>query len=160
MQLGYRTQGFVLENGERYCLLVDPSSGMPPFYPNLFVTTQVRNRSLSAASMDAASAAINVLLTYCTERGIDLESRIRGRRFFNPAELDAIRDECQKRRSKHGGVVVVPIRGRNAKQRVHGEDGRRRGAETQGTAPQPQKEAPIWQEVSRVPCPASSSYAG
>jgi hypothetical protein len=91
---------------------------MPLFYPNLFVTTQVRNRSLSVASMDAASAAINVLLTYCIERGIDLESRIRGRRFFNPAELDAIRDECQKRRSKHGGVAVVPFRGRNAKQRV------------------------------------------
>lgn len=117
MQLGYRTQGFVLQEGERYCLLVDPDSGMPLFYPNLFVTTQVRNRSLSAASMDAASTAINVLLTYCAGRGIDLESRIRGRHLFNPAELDAIRDECQKRRSKHGGAKVVPIRGRKA-QRV------------------------------------------
>lgn len=118
MRLGYRTQGFVLEDGERYCLLVDPDSGMPLFYPNLFVTTQVRNRSLSAASMGAASAAINVLLTYCAERGIDLGSRIRGRRFFNPAELDGIRDECQKRRSKHGGVAVVPFRGRKARQRI------------------------------------------
>jgi len=77
MRLRYRTQGFVLGDGERSCLLVDPGSGMPPFYPNLFVTTQVRNRSLSTASMDAASSAINVLLTYCTERGIDLENRIR-----------------------------------------------------------------------------------
>jgi len=62
MRLGYRTQGFVLEDGERYCLLVAPDSGLPLFYPNLFVTTQVRNRSLSVASMDAAFAAINVLL--------------------------------------------------------------------------------------------------
>ncbi|PXV59867.1 hypothetical protein SAMN04487785_101161 [Dyella jiangningensis] len=118
MRLGYRTQGFVLGSGERYCLLVDPDSGMPLFYPNLFVTTQVRNRSLSVASMDAASAAINVLLTYCTERGIDLESRIRARRFFNPAELDAIRDECQRRWSKHGGPAVVPFRRRKARQRI------------------------------------------
>jgi integrase len=118
MQLGYRTQGFVLQDGERYCLLVDPDSGMPLFYPNLFVTTQVRNRSLSAASMDAASTAINVLLTYCAGRGIDLESRIRRRHLFNPAELDAIRDECQKRRGKHGSAAVVPIRGRKARQRV------------------------------------------
>ncbi|WP_426662439.1 hypothetical protein [Rhodanobacter aciditrophus] len=91
---------------------------MPLFYPNLFVTTQVRNRSLSAASMNAASAAINVLLTYCSERGVNLESRIRERRFFSPAELDTIRDECQKRRSKHGGAAVAPFRGRKATQRI------------------------------------------
>jgi hypothetical protein len=36
---------------------------MPFFYPNLFVTAQVRNRSLSVASMDAVCAARNVLLT-------------------------------------------------------------------------------------------------
>lgn len=118
MRLGYRTQGLVLGDGERYCLLVDPGTGMPLFYPNLFVTTQVRNRSLSAASMNAASAAINVLLTYCSERGINLESRIRERRFFSPAELDTIRDECQKRRSKHGGAAVVPFLGRKATQRI------------------------------------------
>jgi len=118
MRLRYRTQGFVLGDGERYCLLTDPASGMPLFYPNLFVTTQVRNRSLSTASMDAASSAINVLLTYCTERGIDLENRIRERRFFNPAELDVIRDECQKRRNKHESAAVVPFRGRKTRNRV------------------------------------------
>jgi integrase len=118
MLLGYRTQGFVLGSGERYCLLVNPDSGMPLFHPNLFVTTQVRNRSLSVASMDAASTAINVLLTYCAGRGIDLESRIRARRFFSPAELDAIRDECQRRRSKHAGPAAMPFRGRKARQRI------------------------------------------
>lgn len=105
-------------DGERCRVLVDPRSGMPLFYPNLFVTTQVRNRSLSVASMDAACAAINVFLTHCSKCGIDLEGRIRDRRFLSPAELDAIRDICQRRFGKHGSAVVVPLRHNKAKQRV------------------------------------------
>lgn len=118
MRLRFRSKGFVLGDGERYCLLVEPESGMPLFYPSLFITTQVRNRSLSIASMDAASTAINVLLTHCNELGIDLQGRIRGRRFFNPAELDAVRDACQLRFGKHGSVAVLSFRRSNARQRI------------------------------------------
>jgi len=42
---------FVMESGERYCLLIDKNNGLPLFYPNLFLTTQVRNRSLSYSSI-------------------------------------------------------------------------------------------------------------
>lgn len=118
MQLKCRTRDFIMEDGERYRVLVDPRSGMPLFYPNLFVTTQVRNRSLSVASMDAVCAALNVLLTHCSTCSIDLEGRIRDRRFLNPAELDAIRDICQKRFGKHDSAVVVPLRHDKANQRV------------------------------------------
>lgn len=118
MQRKYRTHGFVMGDGERYCLLVDPDTGIPLFHPNLFVTTQVRNRSLSVASMDAALASINVLLTYCVGRGIDLEKRFRGRRFFSPAELDAIRDECQKRFRKQSDSKVAHLARSRVGQRI------------------------------------------
>lgn len=107
-----------MEGGERYRVLVDPRSGMPLFYPNLFVTAQVRNRSLSVASMDAVCAALNVLLTHCSTCGIDLECRIRDRCFLNPAELNAIRDICQKRFGKNDSAVVVHLRHSKANQRV------------------------------------------
>lgn len=110
MRRRFRSKSFVMADGERYCLLVDPGSGMPLFYPNLYLATQVRNRSQSVAVMDAASAAINVLLTYCAQRGIDLEKRLRSRRFFNPGELDAIRDECQKRFDNHDTATVVHLK--------------------------------------------------
>lgn len=110
-----------MEDGERYRVLVDPRSDIPLFYPNLFVTAQVRNRSLSVATMDAVCAALNVLLTHCSTCGIDLEDRIRGRRFLSPAELDAIRDICQKRFGKHDSAVVVPLRHSRANQRVRRE---------------------------------------
>lgn len=65
MHLKYRMRGLVMADGERYCLLVEPDSGAPLFHPNLFVTTQVRNRSLSVSAMEAALIAVNVLLTFC-----------------------------------------------------------------------------------------------
>lgn len=107
-----------MADGERYCLLVDPDSRLPLFYPCLFVTTQVRNRSLSVAAMEATLAAISVLLTHCVERGIDLEHRIRSRQFLRPAELDAIRDDCQERFSATSNSTVVPLRKGKRGQRV------------------------------------------
>ena len=38
---------FMFENGERYCHIVNKNTGEPLYYPNLYITTQVRNRSES-----------------------------------------------------------------------------------------------------------------
>jgi hypothetical protein len=85
-----------MQSGERYSLLLDKTTGEPLFYPNLFVTTQVRNRSNSVASMEAALSGINVLLSFFDDRGIDLKERFLKRTFFSLGELDAIRDYCQQ----------------------------------------------------------------
>lgn len=95
--LSYRLKGFVLQSGERYCLLIDKVTGMPLYFPNLYVTTQVRNKSQSFASLESALSGINVLLSFCVSRGIDLEARFLRREFFAHHEIDAIRDYCQKR---------------------------------------------------------------
>lgn len=91
----YKITNFVMGSGERYCLLVDRKSRLPPYYPNLYVTTQIRNRSLSTSAMESALSAINVLLTFFDERGIDIEARFLKREFLLPHELDSIRDFCQ-----------------------------------------------------------------
>ncbi len=88
-------KSFVMREGERYCLLVEPDSGIPLYYPNLFVTTQVRNRSLSYSSMESALGGISVLLRFMVERNESLENRFSQFRFFEINELDAIRDYCQ-----------------------------------------------------------------
>lgn len=92
----YRIKGFVMQSGERYCLLLDKATGMPLYYPNLFVTTQVRNNSNSVAAMESALSGVNVLLSFCDEREIDLSERFLKREFFTLGELDAIRDYCQQ----------------------------------------------------------------
>lgn len=102
-----------MASGERFCLLVDPASGVPLFHPNLFVTTQVRNRSLSASAVEAALAAVNVLCSFCSQSCIQLEIRFRQRRFLELSEIDALRDFCQRHfgpRVKTCGTVVVRMR--------------------------------------------------
>lgn len=101
-----------MQTGERYCLLIDREAGMPLYHPNLYVTTQVRNRSNSVASMEAALLGINVLLSFCDEHQVDLVSRFVKREFFAVHELDAIRDYCQQsftRQTEDFHRDVVPI---------------------------------------------------
>jgi hypothetical protein len=92
-----RIKSFILHSGERYCLLIDSASGMPLYYPNLFVTTQIRNNSLSLAAMETTLTALSLLLSFCDENGIDLETRFLKRKFLTLHEADGIRDYCQKR---------------------------------------------------------------
>lgn len=105
----FQIKSFVMQSGERYCLLFDKTTGMPLFYPNLFMTTQVRNKSNSVAAMESTLSGINVLLCFCDERSIDLTDRFLKRAFFSLGELDAIRDYCQqdfgKRRTESLGKV-------------------------------------------------------
>lgn len=101
-----------MQTGERYCLLIEKSTGMPLYHPNLYVTTQVRNRSNSVAFMEAALSGINVLLSFCDEHQVDLVSRFVKREFFAVHELDAIRDYCQQsftRQTEDLYRDVVPI---------------------------------------------------
>lgn len=85
---------FVMESGERYCLLVD-HVGQPLYYPNLYLTTQVRNRSLSFSAMESALSGISVLNKFLNERGEDIQLRFHERRFLDDSELDALKDFCQ-----------------------------------------------------------------
>ena len=91
MSKNFFLKSFVMDDGERYCLLVDKASGIPLYYPNLFVATQVRHASLSYSSMEAALGGISVLLKFMIERNDNLESRFQQRRFFEVHELDALR---------------------------------------------------------------------
>lgn len=86
----------VLSSGERYSVLVDRSSGLPVIAPNLYLTSQVRNADLSHASLAAAAGCLVVLYRFCHQREIDLEARFRAKKFFDLAELDALRDFCRE----------------------------------------------------------------
>jgi len=86
---------FVMTSGERYCLLVDIRSGLPLFYPNLYITTQVRNKSLSYSAMESSLNGISILLRFLSVRDENIEKRFLSGHFFQENELDALRDFCQ-----------------------------------------------------------------
>jgi integrase len=108
--LKYSIKTLIMTSGERYCLLFERTTGVPLFYPNLYVTTQVRNNSLSLSAMEMALTSINVLLSYCMNGGIDIEKRFRQRNFFTLNELDGIRDFCQQRFRQMATAPTGPVR--------------------------------------------------
>jgi len=95
--MSLKIRNFIMKSGERYCLLVDRHSGLPLYYPNLYITTQVRNRSLSVSAMTTALGGIGVLLQFMAERGGNLDSRFSQQAYLEIHELDAIRDFCQRK---------------------------------------------------------------
>ncbi|OCG69577.1 hypothetical protein A9G43_00670 [Gilliamella sp. Occ3-1] len=98
MNADYGTTTFVMDSGERYCLVINKTTGFPLFYPNLFLTTQVRNtKSNSYSSILSVANNLVVLLRFLERRGIDLEQRIINRTFFEVHELDDLRDFTQKK---------------------------------------------------------------
>ena len=104
---GRTVESFVFDSGEDYCLLMD-GDGLPLSYPNLFVTTQVRNASLSFHTMEQHLHSIAVLLDLCDRRKIDLEQRILTRQFFSPIEVDAICAHCLSPTDPANKIALTP----------------------------------------------------
>lgn len=96
----YGVSRFIMDSGERSCLVVDRTTGLPLYYPNLYLTTQLRNRSVAYATIEAEASHLVVLMRYLDKRGIDIEKRILKQEFFKDFEIDALRDFTQKRLQK------------------------------------------------------------
>lgn len=103
-----KIKNLVMEDGERFCLLVNKHIGLPMFYPNLFVTSQVWIKSLSLSAMYSALNGINILLRFMSERGEDIEERFSEKKYFEVHELDALRDFCQKNFQSLKSSAQVP----------------------------------------------------
>ena len=92
------------ESGEHYRMLVDATTSMPPYWPTLFVSTQLRNTGRSVATMEAGLDAIRVLFGFLDERKIDLEERVLQGEYFATGEIDVLCDQAQLK-SRGDGTV-------------------------------------------------------
>lgn len=97
-----------MSSGERYCLVIDRITQLPIYHPNLFITTQLRNKSDSFSTMLSAANNIAIFLRFLDDRDINLEERVLCRELFETYELDDLRDYTQRRFSKvaHEGCYV------------------------------------------------------
>ena len=92
------------ESGEHYRLLVDAETAMPAYWPTLYVTTQIRNKGHSVATMDVALGAIQVLFAFAEARNLDLKDRFRSRQFLRTHEVEDLCGFAQlRRRGRRGG---------------------------------------------------------
>jgi integrase len=92
------TKKIVFEDGERSCAVVD-TEGMPLFHPNLFLTTQVRNGSLSSSTLSNNAGHLCAFLQSIEESHIDLIARLSAGDVLQPFEVEALRGDLQRRLS-------------------------------------------------------------
>jgi len=97
MDNDYGVTTFVMDSGERYCMVVDRSSGLPVYYPTLYLTTQTRNKGDAFSTMLAAASNLVMLLRFMDSRRINLEQRFLSKDFFKSHELDDLRDFAQRK---------------------------------------------------------------
>ncbi|WP_349886345.1 site-specific integrase [Pantoea ananatis] len=107
MDKNFSVNAFVIDSGERYCLVMDRSSNLPEYYTNLFLTTQMRNRGDAFATMVAAAGNLVLLLHFLKCRNICLEQRFLNLEFLKANELDDLRDFSQRRQEKRL-LMVLP----------------------------------------------------
>lgn len=79
---------FMFENGERYCHVVNKDTGEPLYYPNLYITTQVRNRSESISTMKVIAGSISLLYRFFMRKNINIDERIKKKVFLAPHEIE------------------------------------------------------------------------
>lgn len=105
---------FILKTSERYCLIIDKSSKLPAYYPNLFITTQVRNKNDSISTMVTAAACLTILLNFLENRQIDLIERIYTKEFLNISEIEDLNNFTQKKiDNKHDNKIKVFTKKKN-----------------------------------------------
>lgn len=95
-------------NGERFVVLVD-ESGMPLFYPALYVSVHMRGRSLAVNTIQNALNALKALYAWQSYYGIDVESRFSRRELLQAHEVHSLRDFMQKPLLDENDGKVVSI---------------------------------------------------
>lgn len=111
MQLSVRR--FQVESGERFLVLVD-DSGMPLYYPALYVTAVLRGGNLANNTISHALTAIKLLYAWTDYYSIDLEARFKQRELLYEHEIHSLRDFSQQRlantKIKNGNVTPIKHR--------------------------------------------------
>lgn len=107
-RLAVRT--LIAPSGERLPILLDRSTGMPVFYPNLYVLTELRQTNRASATMERALREIAVRHDFLCDTGIDLEDRLRDGSLLSLGEIDGLARHCRQtfkpsRRSESGRNV-------------------------------------------------------
>lgn len=92
MQLSIRR--FTGNTGERFAVLVD-DSGMPLFFPTLFVTAELRGAGLAINTIINSLTAIKALYAWQAYHCIELESRFERSELLLTHEIHSLRDFMQ-----------------------------------------------------------------
>lgn len=93
---GLSTKHIVSNDGERLKILVEQATGVPLFYPNLYITSQIRGGCKSIATIQSFITSMKVLNCWSAKYSIDIERRWKCGDWFQIWEVDSLRDFCSR----------------------------------------------------------------
>lgn len=92
----YSTKHIIMTDGERYKLLVKAATGIPLYYPTLYITSQIRGCGQSVSTIQSFITSLKVLLRWSAHYSVDMEERFIRKEFLTLQEVEALRDFCKK----------------------------------------------------------------
>lgn len=81
---------FLLDSGERYCIVMNKSTGLPLYYPNLYLTTEIRNRGYAIATIESRAIIISLLYRFLEKEKINIDLYILSGKFFQRADIEKL----------------------------------------------------------------------
>ncbi|WP_183060599.1 tyrosine-type recombinase/integrase [Salmonella enterica] len=81
---------FRLDSGERYCIVTNKETGIPLYYPNLYLTIQFRNNGHALATIESKAVNITIFYRFLEKNDIDIEKRILGGIFLSGGEIESM----------------------------------------------------------------------
>ncbi|WP_174866679.1 tyrosine-type recombinase/integrase [Pectobacterium polaris] len=81
---------FFLDSGERYCIVINKETGIPLYYPNLYLTTQFRNRAYSVSSIESIAINISLFYRFIENRNISIEECFLSKKYLSGADIDRL----------------------------------------------------------------------
>jgi len=106
--MSFKIKKFVMSNGERGCLILNKETLLPVYYQNLYLTTNVRNRSATASTMEIVATNLLILSNFMESRKINIIDRIESKRFLSVAEVDDL-IRYAKQRFDHQKITNVRL---------------------------------------------------
>lgn len=95
-------------DGERHAILVD-KTGVPLFYPTLWVTVTLRGGARAVNTIQNALNAIKCLYAWQDVYALDVEQRFSSGKLLEPHEVHSLRDFLQKSLSQSAHTKLAPI---------------------------------------------------
>ncbi|KAA1177307.1 hypothetical protein [Photorhabdus heterorhabditis] len=103
----YGLKCFTLQNGERFCQVINKESGIPLYYPNLYIILESRNRGASISTIELVAGSLLSFERFLFNAKIDINHRIEDCEFLSNVEVDALYNYVSR---KHKGGRVVKIK--------------------------------------------------
>ena len=122
--MSYKIKKFLMSNGERGCLILDKETQLPVYYQNLYLTTNVRNRSATASTIEIVATNLLILSNFLKSRNINIIDRIEIKGFLSVAEVDVLiryaRQRFDKQKITNVRVIEMEhVAKRNFSYRIH-----------------------------------------